>query len=65
MAKFIAFFEVRPAELNNFIETSGDRVLTDKRIKIVLPPHIMAESVNGITGLIIFDSLELLAIRDY
>ena len=63
--RFEAFFEVRPEELNGFIETWANRTPSDERVKIVLPPHISAEPVNGITGFVVFESDDFEAIADY
>ena len=63
--RFEAFFDVRPGELNRFIETWADRTPSDERVKIVLPPHISAEPVNGIAGFVVFESEDFEAIREY
>jgi len=63
--RFEAFFEVRPEELNRFIETSADRVPTEGRVRLLLPPHISAEPVNGIAGFVVFESEDFEAIADY
>jgi 7,8-dihydropterin-6-yl-methyl-4-(beta-D-ribofuranosyl)aminobenzene 5'-phosphate synthase len=63
--KFVAFFEVRPEELNNFIETWKERLAKDVKVKIILPPHISAEPVNGITGFVVFESDDIRAASDF
>ena len=63
--KFTAFFEIRQEELNNFIETWRDRLPSDARVRIVLPPQIFAENVNGIRGFVVFESNEFEDVTDY
>ena len=63
--RFVAFFTVRSEEINDFIETWKDRVPTDKKIRLTMQPHILAEPVNGITGFVVFESGDFRAVAEY
>ena len=53
--KFIAFFEACPEELDKFIESWRERK-PGCGVKIVVPPHTLAEPSKGTTGFVIFES---------
>jgi len=54
--RFVAFLEIRHPELTEFIETWKERKNTNPNIKLILPLHISAEPINGITGILVFES---------
>ncbi len=65
--KWIAFFEVHLEDLEDFIEKQSERIPVDPKIKILHPPHTLAEPYGGITGFVIFKAeiFEIGKIREY
>jgi 7,8-dihydropterin-6-yl-methyl-4-(beta-D-ribofuranosyl)aminobenzene 5'-phosphate synthase len=52
--KYVAFFKVPPERLEVFVKGWALRVQAEK-VKVMLPPHTLYESYQGVTGFIVFE----------
>lgn len=62
--KFVAFFDVCLKELDKFVERWSER-RPGRGVKILLPPHTLAEPSKGTTGFVIFESKDLEETKEY
>ncbi len=53
--RYIAFFEVPPENLEEYIASWQDRISQSKDIKFIIPPSTMPEPVQGITSCVVFE----------
>lgn len=63
--RFIAFFEVRPEELDTFIDKVKGYGGKGYNVKIISPPHVLAEPFNDSTGFVVFESDDYNEIMKY
>lgn len=62
--KFVAFFNVCPEKLEQFVRAWRKRK-PERGVRIRYAPHTLAEPSNGTTGFVIFESDDLEAITEY
>jgi hypothetical protein len=51
--RYVAFFKVPPERLEDFVKGWTLRAQAEK-VKVVLPPHTLYESYQGVTGFVVF-----------
>ncbi len=52
--RYVAFFKVPPERLEDFVKGWALRAQAEK-VKVVLPPHTLYESYQGVTGFVVFE----------
>jgi hypothetical protein len=52
--RYVAFFKVPPERLEDFVKGWTLRAQAEK-VKVVLPPHTLYESYQGVTGFVVFE----------
>ena len=62
--KFVAFFVVCLEELDRFVEKWRER-RPGRGVKILLPPHTLAEPSGGATGFVVFESKDMEQTKEY
>jgi len=54
--RFIALLEVPPEKIDDYIQGWESRVPEGDKLKIITPPHTLAESHMGIQGFVVFET---------
>jgi 7,8-dihydropterin-6-yl-methyl-4-(beta-D-ribofuranosyl)aminobenzene 5'-phosphate synthase len=54
--RFIALLEIPPEKIEDYIQEWKSRVPEGDKIKIITPPHTLAESYKGIQGFVVFET---------
>ena len=63
--KYIAFLKVAPEDVSGAWAVDQKRKAEGKYVKILFPPHVIANTSEGISEFIIFESDDELEIAEY